>query len=70
MLTIPRKQGESIVIGEDIVLTVVAILGDKLRLRIDCPSHVSVQRGEVHDAIGRPAGQGGHEPGHSFFFVH
>ena len=44
MLTIPRKMGERIVIGEDIVLTVIAIQGDKVRFRLERPDGTRVHR--------------------------
>ena len=51
MIIIPRKVGESIVIGDDIVVTVVQIRGDKVRLGIEHPPEASVHRQEVFDAI-------------------
>ena len=53
MLVLSRKRNERIVIGDDIYLTIVEIRGDKVRLGIDAPDHVSVHRQEVHDAIKR-----------------
>jgi carbon storage regulator len=53
MLIIPRRKGESIVIGDDIVLVVVEIRGDKVRLGIDLPRDMSLHRKEVLDAIRR-----------------
>jgi carbon storage regulator CsrA len=51
MLVISRKKNESIVINNDIVLTVVEIRGDKVRLGVVCPKEVPVHRQEVYDAI-------------------
>lgn len=51
MLVLPRKVGESIVINDDIVITVIAIRGDKVRLQIDAPNYVPVHRKEVYEAI-------------------
>ena len=53
MLTIPRKKGESLVIGDNIIITVVEILGDKVQLSIEYPEGVLVHGREVHDAIRR-----------------
>ena len=53
MLVLSRKKNEQIVIGDDIVLTIVEIRGDKIRLGIAAPSDVSVHRKEVYDAIHR-----------------
>jgi len=51
MLILARKCNEQIVIGENVVITVVAIRGGNVRLGIDAPSTVSVHREEVHRAI-------------------
>lgn len=51
MLVLSRKKNESIVINNDIVVTVVEIRGDKVRLGIVAPKEVSVHRREVYDAI-------------------
>lgn len=51
MLILARKCNEQIVIGDNVVITVVAIRGGNVRLGIDAPSSVSVHREEVHRAI-------------------
>src|SRR5580693_4218423 len=51
MLVLSRKKNESIVINNDIVITVVEIRGDKVRLGIVAPKEVPVHRQEVFDAI-------------------
>jgi len=51
MLVLSRKMDESIMIGDDIKIMVVAIQGDKVRLGIEAPIEVSVHRMEVYDAI-------------------
>jgi carbon storage regulator len=51
MLVLSRKKNESIVINNDIVVTVVEIRGDKVRLGIVAPKEVPVHRQEVYDAI-------------------
>ncbi len=51
MLVLSRKVGEQIVIGEDIVLTVVDVRGDTVRLGIAAPRHVTVNRAEVLRAV-------------------
>lgn len=53
MLVLTRKKEESIRIGDDIVLTIVEIRGDKVRIGIDAPQQVPVHRQEVYDAIQR-----------------
>jgi len=51
MLVLQRKAGEQIMIGEDIVVTVVEIRGDKIRLGVTAPESVTVDRREVRDRI-------------------
>ena len=48
MLVLSRMNNESIVIGDDIVITVVEIRGDKVRLGVDAPREVPVHRREVY----------------------
>src|SRR3954467_12553646 len=51
MLVLSRKKNESIVINNDVVITVVEIRGDKVRLGIVAPKDVPVHREEVYQAI-------------------
>ena len=51
MLVLSRKESESIVIGGDIVVTVIDIRGGKVRLGIEAPKEVPVNRREIHEAI-------------------
>ncbi len=51
MLVLSRKKSESIVINDDVVITVIEVRGDKVRLGIDAPRHVPVHRKEVAEAI-------------------
>ena len=51
MLVLSRKKGESIVVNNDITITVVEIRGDKVRLGIVAPKELPVHRQEVYDAI-------------------
>lgn len=55
MLVLSRKKSEQVMIGDDIVVTIVEVRGDKVRLGIDAPAHVPVHRSEVYDAIKRNA---------------
>jgi carbon storage regulator len=47
MLVLSRRLGESVVIGDDVVVTVLEIRGDVVRLGIDAPRHVQVRRQEL-----------------------
>lgn len=51
MLVVSRKMNEAIVIYDNIVVTVVAVAGDKVRLGIEAPKEVSVHRREVYQAL-------------------
>ncbi len=51
MLVLSRKRNESIVISDNIVITVVDIRGDKVRLGFDAPKDVPIHRQEVYDSI-------------------
>jgi carbon storage regulator len=53
MLVLSRQRDESIMIGDNIVVTIVDIRGDKVRLGINAPTEVPVHRQEVYEAIQR-----------------
>mgnify|MGYP001156265807 CR=1 FL=1 len=53
MLVLSRQRDESIIIGDNIVITIVDIRGDKVRLGIDAPTEIPVHRREVYEAIQR-----------------
>ena len=55
MLALTRKRGERIVIGGNIVVEVVEIRGDKVKLGIEAPREIAVDREEVAAAIARDA---------------
>ena len=51
MLVLSRQRDETIMIGDEIEITVVDIRGDKVRLGISAPTRIAVHRKEVYDAI-------------------
>lgn len=53
MLVLSRQRDETIMIGDDIQITVVDIRGDKVRVGIVAPIEIPVHRKEVYDAIQR-----------------
>ena len=53
MLVLSRQRDETIMIGDDVEITVVDIRGDKVRLGITAPRHIQVHRKEVYEAIKR-----------------
>lgn len=57
MLVLSRKKNESIVVDDNIVITVVEIRGDKVRLGIEAPREVPIHRSEVRDAMAAQSGE-------------
>ncbi len=53
MLVLSRQRDESIIIGDNVVITVVDVRGDKVRLGIEAPIEIPVHRREVYEAIQR-----------------
>ena len=53
MLVLSRQKDESIMIGDDVEVTIVDVRGDKVRLGITAPKSISVHRKEVYEAIQR-----------------
>jgi carbon storage regulator len=53
MLVLSRKLGERILIGDDIVLTVIRIKGDAVRIGVQAPVETRVDREEIRAAIRR-----------------
>jgi carbon storage regulator len=51
MLVLTRKKGESIVIQNNIVLTVLSVEGDVLKIGISAPKEIDIYRKEIFDAI-------------------
>jgi carbon storage regulator len=49
MLVLTRKVGQEIIIGDKIRITVSQVKGDRVRIGIDAPSDISVDRQEIHE---------------------
>ena len=60
MLILTRRVQESIIIGEDVIITVLGVNGKQVRLGIDAPKEVSVHREEIYNRIQQEKG-GNHE---------
>ena len=53
MLVLSRQRDESIMIGDNVVVTIVDVRGDRVRLGIEAPREIAVHRREVYEAIQR-----------------
>lgn len=51
MLVLTRRAGESIVIGNDVVITVLEIRGGQIRLGVDAPRNLAVHRAEIYQQV-------------------
>ena len=60
MLILTRRISESVIIGDDVKITVLGVKGSQVRLGIDAPKDVSVHREEIYERI--LSEQGGKEP--------
>lgn len=56
MLKLTRRIGETIVIGDDVTVTVLGVKGNQVRLGINAPSNVDIHRLEIHQRINGKAG--------------
>lgn len=56
MLILTRRLGQDIIIGDDIVITILGVQGGQARLGITAPSNISVHRAEVYERIKRGLG--------------
>jgi carbon storage regulator len=51
VIVIPREEGEGVMIGDDVIVTVVEIRGDRVRLAIEYPEDMTLQRGEARPRV-------------------
>ena len=51
MLILTRKIGESLKVGEDVTVTVMAVKGNQVRLGVNAPKDVAVHREEIYDRV-------------------
>ena len=60
MLILTRRVGESVVIGEDVTVTVLGVKGNQVRIGINAPKTVAVHREEIFERIKNGQGTGDH----------
>jgi carbon storage regulator len=53
MLILTRRVGESVMIGDDVTITVLGVKGNQVRVGINAPKHVAVHREEIYERIKR-----------------
>lgn len=53
MLILTRRVGESLMIGDDIQVTVLGVKGNQVRIGVDAPGAIAVHRQEIYDKIQR-----------------
>lgn len=51
MLVLTRRIGESVMIGDDVSITVLAVNGNQVRVGIDAPPHIAVHREEIYERV-------------------
>lgn len=61
MLILTRRISESVIIGDNVKITVLGVKGNQVRLGIDAPKSVSVHREEIYDRIQSETDEGSSE---------
>ncbi len=56
MLILTRRVGKSLMIGDDVSVTVLGVRGDQVRIGVDAPKDIAVHREEIYDKIQQEKG--------------
>ena len=62
MLILTRRVGETVMIGNDVTVTVLGVKGNQVRIGINAPKNVAVHREEIYERIKREQEGGGEPP--------
>ncbi|MFC5741678.1 MULTISPECIES: carbon storage regulator CsrA [Dyella] len=65
MLILTRRVGETLMIGDEVTVTVLGVKGNQVRIGINAPKTVAVHREEIFDKIKNEREQGGSTPGNT-----
>ena len=58
MLILTRRVGETLMIGDEVTVTVLGVKGNQVRIGVNAPRDVAVHREEIYDRIKREQGEG------------
>ena len=58
MLILTRRVGETLMVGDDVSMTVLGVKGNQVRIGVNAPNEVSVHREEIYNKIQKEKGDG------------